>query len=112
MGKIFSDQEYKLSTNGCCDGYLQANVVILDKKYASDFQMFCKLNSRPAPLLEVLEAGNPYTSILAHKADIRSTLPKYRIYRKDGSFEEVCDIKDHWNDDMVTFFLGCSFSFE
>ena len=110
--KIFAAQHYKSSTNGCCDGYLQANVVIIEKKHAADFQTFCELNSQPAPLLEVLHAGNPYTSIIANHADIRSCLPKYRIYESNGEFEEVNDIKQYWNEDMVTFFLGCSFSFE
>ena len=115
--KVFTEQKYKSATNGCCDGHLQANVVILEKKYAKDFQQFCELNSRPAPLLEVLKPGDPYTSILANNADIRSVLPKYRIHKSDGknnktSFDECYDIKHLWNDDMVTFFLGCSFSFE
>eukprot|EP01083_Nonionella_stella_P028289 77913_1 len=110
--RIFGNQQYTACTNGCCDGYTQANVVILDKKYASDFRRFCELNSRPAPLLEELQPGNPFTSVLAHNADIRCCLPKYRIHKKDGSFEEVYDINKYWSDDLVTFFLGCSFSFE
>ena len=110
--KLFSQQQYKSPTNGCCDGYLQANVVIIEKRHASDFLQFCKLNSRPAPLLEVLSAGNPYTSILADRADIRSCLPKYRIHSSDGKMKEVLDIKQYWNESMVSFFLGCSFSFE
>lgn len=109
---VFAQQRYESATNGCCDGYLQANVVILEKRHASDFLRFCTLNSRPAPLLEMLSPGNPYTSILAHKADIRSVLPKYRIHSRDGSFKEVLDINEHWNESMVTFLLGCSFSFE
>lgn len=110
--KIFADQKYKSATNGCCDGYLQANVVILEKKYAKDFEQFCELNCKPAPLLEVLSAGNPYTSILANNADIRNSLPKYRIYDSNGTYKECYDINNLWNDEMVTFFLGCSFSFE
>lgn len=108
----FSKQKYNGPTNGCCAGYLQANVVILHRKHASDFQRFCELNSRPAPLLETLSAGNPFTSVLANGADIRSVLTKYRLYRRDGTFSEVSDIHSHWGPDLVTFFLGCSFSFE
>eukprot|EP01083_Nonionella_stella_P167668 564162_1 len=108
---IFRNQQFKSTTNGCCGGYLQAGVVILDKKYASDFQRFCELNPKAAPLLEVLQPGNPFTSVIADSADIRCCLPKYRIRRKDESFD-VYDINKYWNDDMVTFFRGCSFSFE
>eukprot|EP00484_Ammonia_sp_Unknown_P022988 CAMPEP_0197038194 /NCGR_PEP_ID=MMETSP1384-20130603/15171_1 /TAXON_ID=29189 /ORGANISM="Ammonia sp." /LENGTH=304 /DNA_ID=CAMNT_0042468591 /DNA_START=10 /DNA_END=924 /DNA_ORIENTATION=- len=110
--RVFASQQYKSSTNGCCDGYLQLNVVIMDKKYAPHFQTFCELNPQPAPLLEVLEPGNPFTSRLANKADIRSCLPKYRIHGSDGTYEECHDITQHWTKDMVTFLLGCSFSFE
>eukprot|EP01083_Nonionella_stella_P276210 938385_1 len=62
---IFRNQQFKSTTNGCCGGYLQAGVVILDKKYASDFQRFCELNPKAAPLLEVLQPGNPFTSVIA-----------------------------------------------
>ena len=44
--------------------------------------------------------------------DIRTDLPSYKIYRH-GKFEESRhDIKDLWQDDLVTFLIGCSFSFE
>ena len=50
--------------------------------------------------------------ISAPGADIRTDVPKYRIFR-DGELEaEVETIKDIWSDDLVTFLLGCSFSFE
>jgi len=110
--RYISNGEYTNSTNGCCNGYLQANVVVLKSEFAADFKEFCALNHRPAPLLEILNPGNPFTSVLANGADIRSTLPKYRIYRSDGSFTETTDITKQWSSDFVTFFLGCSFSFE
>ena len=44
--------------------------------------------------------------------DIRTDIPRYHIFR-DGEFvEEVSDISSYWRDDLVTFALGCSFSFE
>mmetsp|Transcript_9796 Transcript_9796/g.14920 ORF Transcript_9796/g.14920 Transcript_9796/m.14920 type:complete len:295 (+) Transcript_9796:52-936(+) len=115
--KIFSDGKYKSSTNGCCQGYLQCNVLILERQYATQFEQFCALNPRPVPLLEVLPAGDAFTSVLADNADIRHCLPQYRVYRtnedtKKIEVHECHDIEQYWNDDMCTFLIGCSFSFE
>jgi uncharacterized protein YcsI (UPF0317 family) len=44
--------------------------------------------------------------------DIRSDLPSYRIFRNGEMTEEIPDITRLWRDDLVTFALGCSFSFE
>jgi len=115
--EYFSLQAYSGPTCGICEGYLQANVVILHQTYAADFLKFCHLNPQPVPLLEVLSAGNAFTNQLASKADIRCCLPKYRQYSRDEQsgkvvFVELKDISSLWNDKLVTFFLGCSFSFE
>ena len=114
--EIFAKELYNSVTCGISNGYLQANVVIIDSESANDFKRFCELNDRPAPLLEILSKGNPYTSIIANNADIRDVLPKYRYYFKDknGSikYKELFNIKDIWNNNLVTFFLGCSYTFE
>lgn len=104
--------EVDLPTSGMSEGYLQANLAILPKKYAYDFLLFAQRNPKPCPILEVLDEGSPITKIMADRADIRTDVPRYRIY-KDGEFvEEVKDLKDVWQDDFVTFVIGCSFSFE
>jgi uncharacterized protein YcsI (UPF0317 family) len=109
-------QEFTKSTSGYCPGNIQANVVILPKSLASDFKEFCEKNSQACPLLEMLEAGETQPCKLVdagkHFCDIRTDLPQYRIFR-NGVFEkDVYDISDLWTDEFVTFFLGCSFSFE
>ena len=39
-------------------------------------------------------------------------MPSYRVFR-DGVLDDECtDISSLWRDDLVTFALGCSFSFE
>ncbi len=44
--------------------------------------------------------------------DIRTDVPRYRVY-SDGMLKEECvDIVNLWRDDLVTFVIGCSFSFE
>lgn len=104
--------EVDLPTSGMSEGYLQANLAILPKKYAYDFLLFAQRNPKPCPILEVLDEGSPITKIMADGADIRTDVPRYRIY-KDGEYvKEVKDLKDLWRDDFVTFVIGCSFSFE
>jgi uncharacterized protein YcsI (UPF0317 family) len=44
--------------------------------------------------------------------DIRTDVPRYRIWRDGALVDEPTDIKRHWRDDLVTFVIGCSFSFE
>ncbi len=97
-------------TTGVCVGYLQANLAVLPRRYAADFRRFCLANPRPLPLVEVAEA--PGTLRVAPGADLRTDLPRYRIYRDGRLVDEVTDASGHWGDDMVAFLLGCSFSAE
>jgi len=99
-------------TAGLAMGYAQANLVILPKKYAFDFLLFCQRNPKPCPLLEVLESGQYRTQFLALDADIRTDIPRYNIYRKGKLEATAKEIKNLWKSDFVTFLLGCSFSFE
>ena len=46
------------------------------------------------------------------QAPISHGLPRYRIYRNGELDQEVQDITPFWEDDMVAFLIGCSFSFE
>lgn len=99
-------------TSGFANGYTQANLVILPKEDAFDFLLFCQRNPRPCPLLEVLDAGSPTVTSVADHADIRTDIPKYRVYIKGELTDEPTDIRSFWRNDFVTFLIGCSFSFE
>jgi len=110
--KLIRKQEITGPTSGMAKGFTQANLVILKKEYAFDFLLFCQRNPKPCPLLDVTEPGSFHPSKIAKEADLRKDIPKYRIY-KDGVYtEEVTDITEYWEDDMVGFLLGCSFTFE
>ncbi len=99
-------------TSGLAPGSVQGNVVILPAGLASDFLRFCQANPKPCPLLAVGEPGNPALPALGVDIDIRSDVPRYRVFRKGEMVEEPTDIGHLWRDDLVTFILGCSFSFE
>jgi uncharacterized protein YcsI (UPF0317 family) len=99
-------------TAGAALGHLQANLVVLEKDLAFDFLMFCQRNPKPCPLLDVTDPGDPEPKTIASGADIRTDLPRYRIYRQGELAEEVSDISDQWREDSVGFLIGCSFTFE
>jgi uncharacterized protein YcsI (UPF0317 family) len=60
----------------------------------------------------VTDPGNPEPAGVAPGADLRTDIPKYRIYRDGRLAAEVTDITSEWRDDFVAFLLGCSFTFE
>ncbi len=99
-------------TSGQAMGHVQGNVVILPSAFATDFMRFCQRNPKPCPLLAVSDAGDPSLATLGEAIDIRTDLPRYRVWR-DGQIDaEPTDINALWQDDFVTFVIGCSFSFE
>lgn len=99
-------------TSGLAPGYVQTNLVILPSGLATDFLLFCQRNPKPCPVLEVLDMGNPEPNQLAKGADIRTDLPRYRLFRNGKFIEEQKEILNLWNEDFVGFLIGCSFSFE
>jgi len=99
-------------TAGVSPGFVQANLAILPKDLAFEFLLFCQRNPRPCPVLEVMEAGQVEPALTSPGADIRTDVPGYRIYENGALTAEVLTLVDHWRDDLVSFLLGCSFSFE
>lgn len=100
-------------TAGLCPGWAQANVVILPEEFADEFEAFCRANPQPCPLLERLAVGDPRPRLAAAGADLRTDVPKYRVFRHgQAEAEEPTSIARLWRDDLVGFLLGCSFTFE
>ena len=99
-------------TSGMCPGYAQANLVVLPKEYAYDFLLFTQRNPKSYPVLEVSEEGDRYLRRVAPGADIASEIPKYRIYEKGVLTGEYTNVESFWRKDLVSFLIGCSFSFE
>jgi uncharacterized protein YcsI (UPF0317 family) len=110
--EIIREGRWDKPTAGIALGYAQANLVILPKKYAFDFFLFCQRNPKPCPLLEVLEPGDFRPDFLAADADVRTDAPRYNVYLKGKLQTSPKNVKYLWKKDFVTFFLGCSFSFE
>jgi uncharacterized protein YcsI (UPF0317 family) len=99
-------------TAGLARGYVQGNVCILPREYAAEFEAFCRANPKPCPLLAMSQPGDPRLPALGEDLDIRTDVPRYRIFRNGRLEGEVADVRELWREDLVTFVLGCSFSFE
>ncbi|MDR3561607.1 MAG: putative hydro-lyase [Negativicutes bacterium] len=99
-------------TAGMAEGYVQANLAIVPKALAYDFLLFAQRNPKPCPILDVTDAGCGEPKIVAPGADLRFDIPKYRIYKAGELVDEVLNLENYWRDDLVSFLLGCSFSFE
>lgn len=99
-------------TAGLAQRHVQGNLVVLPASVAGDFLRFCQRNPKPCPLLAVGEPGDPSVPALGPGIDLRTDLPRYRVWRNGELDSEPTDITDLWQDDFVSFVIGCSFSFE
>jgi uncharacterized protein YcsI (UPF0317 family) len=98
-------------TAGLCDGRVQANLMVVPGEAAFEFLLYCQRNPKPCPVLEVVEAGRVEPGC-APGADLRTDLPRYRVYRDGQLAAEPTEVRALWRDDLVAFLIGCSFSFE
>src|SRR5438876_468995 len=99
-------------TPGMALGYVQANLVVVPKELAFDFLLFCQRNPKPCPVLDVTDPGSAEPRPVAAGADLRTDLPRYRVYRNGELADEPQNLHHWWRDDLVSFLLGCSFTFE
>jgi uncharacterized protein YcsI (UPF0317 family) len=98
-------------TAGSCDGKVQANLMVVPREAAFDFLLFCQRNPKPCPIIEVVEAGR-FEPACAPGSDLRTDLPRYRVYRDGRLVAEPLEVRELWTPDLVAFLIGCSFSFE
>jgi uncharacterized protein YcsI (UPF0317 family) len=100
------------NTAGLAPGNVQANLVILPADLAHDFLRFAQVNPKPCPVLAISEPGDPSLPTLGRDIDLRTDLPRYRVWRHGELVEEPTDITRLWRDNLIGFAIGCSFSFE
>jgi len=84
---------------------------MLPAEEAFNFLLFCVRNPKPCPILDVLEPGQ-VEPLIAPGADLRKDLPRYKIFEQGEFKTDAEDVSDYFNENMVSFLLGCSFSFE
>jgi len=110
--KLIREGKWTKPTSGLALGHAQANMIILPKDWAFDFLLYATRNPKPCPILDVTEPGDPETRIIAPGGDVRTDIPKYRVWENGELVDEPTDILSVWRDDLVAFMIGCSFSFE
>lgn len=98
-------------TAGISGGFAQANLIIVPRPQAFDVLLFAQRNPKSCPLLGVLDAGQASGKLLPG-GDIRTDVPKYVVYEDGVPVAEPTDLTAYWRDDLVTFIVGCSFTFE
>lgn len=99
-------------TSSLAPGFVQGNLAILPQALAGDFLRFCQRNPKPCPIIGMTEPGDPRLPDLGADLDLRTDLPRYRVWHNGELVDEPTDILSHWRDDLVGFVIGCSFSFE
>jgi len=104
--------EWAAPTPGLALGHAQANMIILPADWAYDFLLYATRNPKPCPILDVTETGDPEPKLIAPGADVRTDLPRYRVWENGELIRETTDILSEWRGDLVAFMIGCSFSFE
>jgi uncharacterized protein YcsI (UPF0317 family) len=106
------DGRHRGPTSGLAPGYVQGNLAILPQNLAADFLRFCQLNPKPCPLIGTSAPGDWRVPALGEDLDIRTDISRYRVWRNGELVAEPETLSDYWRDDLVSFVIGCSFSFE
>lgn len=99
-------------TAGLAPGFVQGNLVVLPADVAGEFLRFCQRNPKPCPLIAMSEPGEARIPALGEDVDLRTDLPSYRVWRDGALVGETPTVGNVWRDDLVSFVIGCSFSFE
>lgn len=110
--QLIRNGRWQKPTSSLANGFIQANLAVLPKEMAFEFLLFCQRNPKSCPLIDVTEPGSFVPALSAPTADLRTDIPKYRVFRDGILTEEREEITDLWTDDMVGFLIGCSFTFE
>jgi uncharacterized protein YcsI (UPF0317 family) len=98
-------------TTGLASGFAQANLIAVPFDWAYEMLLFTQRNPKPCPVLDVTDPGSPHT-VLAPGADLRTAIPRYRVWQEGELVDEPTDATPHWREDLVAFLVGCSFTFE
>ena len=110
--RLFRSNTIVRPTSGMCSGYAQCNLIVLPSAQAADFREFARRNPFSCPVLEESAPGSRKLKTIAQDVDLARDFPRYRVWRDGHLVAQPLDVEALWNDDLVAFLIGCSFSFE
>lgn len=110
--RLFRNNAIVRPTSGMCSGYAQCNLIVLPSAQAADFREFARRNPFSCPVLEESAPGSRQLKTIARDVDLARDFPRYRVWRDGHLVAQPLDVEALWNDDLVAFLIGCSFSFE
>ncbi len=110
--RLFRENSLVRPTAGMCAGYAQCNLLVLPKAEAADFREFARKNPFPCPVLEESAPGARTLNFLARDLDLARDFPRYRVWRNGRLESQPLEVSQLWQEDFVSFLIGCSFSFE
>ncbi len=111
LRNLIAKGEFTKPTSGYCKGHVQANMIVIPKKYAESFEKFAAQNAKAIPVLEIIE-NSFYSKTLAPDANLLNELPAYNIFENGKLIKTVNNIEEYYKEDLVFFLVGCSFTFE
>ena len=80
--QLCRDGKFDAPTSGHALGYVQANLVVLPYDLAFEFLLFCQRNPKACPVLDVTDVGKIEPNLSAPGSDLRTDLPRYRIFER------------------------------
>jgi uncharacterized protein YcsI (UPF0317 family) len=107
---LYESDEYRGSSWNLAPGYAQMALAAVPEEFALDFFTFCQRNSAACPVLEVVEPGERIRRL--GSADPARTLGMYRVFQDGHCVDEPNNVDGYWRDDLFTFVIGCTGSFE
>ncbi|WP_260928882.1 D-glutamate cyclase family protein [Novosphingobium sp. 9] len=99
-------------TNLVARRYVQGNLVAVPASHADAFELYCRSNPQALPILGRSEPGSRAIPALGTDLDIARDTGGYMVFRDGELIDTPRDASPVWRDDLVSFVLGCSFSFE
>jgi uncharacterized protein YcsI (UPF0317 family) len=82
-------------------------MAILPKDWAYEFMLYAQRNPQPCWVGTATDPGDPCPRQIADKdADLRTDLPRYRVFKDGKIIDEPTDILKYWRDDLVAFLIG------
>ncbi|MCI4589581.1 DUF1445 domain-containing protein [Sphingobium sp. BYY-5] len=110
--RAIRDGRFTGFTNLVARDFVQGNLVAVPEAHADAFELYCRSNPQALPILGRSEPGSRTIPALAADLDLARDTGGYMVFRDGELAETPRDASHAWRDDLVSFVLGCSFSFE